>query len=176
MFKKKNPQSKQAGYIRLAYEKGYRAQEDGSVISSVGNKLSLIKHKTSGYRYFSIKIPEGKSKKVDCHRFVAFQKFGEASLQEDVDVRHLDNDKDNNSFDNIVLGNRSENMLDRGKEDCLRRAKIAAKVQRRLSDEQVEECRELHKQGWTGKVLAEKYGVARSTISYIVNNKTYKED
>ena len=44
----------------------------------------------------------------------------------------------------------------------------------KLNEEQVVEIRSLYDRGWTQQVLANKYGVARQTISKIVNHKRFK--
>lgn len=44
----------------------------------------------------------------------------------------------------------------------------------KLNEDQVLEIRDLYRRGWLQKDLAQQYGVARQTISKIVNNKRFK--
>lgn len=44
----------------------------------------------------------------------------------------------------------------------------------KLTEDQVLEIRDLYRKGITQKILAEQYGVARQSISKIVNNKRFK--
>jgi len=44
----------------------------------------------------------------------------------------------------------------------------------KMNEQQVVEIRKLYAQGWTQQSLAVKYGVARQTISKVVNNKRFK--
>ena len=43
----------------------------------------------------------------------------------------------------------------------------------KLTPLQVREIRMLHRQGWTGTALAAKFGVSASTISQLLNERTY---
>lgn len=50
------------------------------------------------------------------HRLVAYIKYGNAALRKGIDTRHLNGDKLDNSWDNIAIGTRSDNMQDMPKE------------------------------------------------------------
>lgn len=44
----------------------------------------------------------------------------------------------------------------------------------KVNEDQVIEMRELYRKGWKQKSLSEKYGIARQTVSKIINNKRFK--
>ena len=80
------------------FEKGYRII-DGIIYNPDGKILKGYVGKR-GYRRFS----PVRTNHVKVHRLVAYQKFGDALFEEGIEVRHLDNNKLNNSEDNIALG------------------------------------------------------------------------
>ena len=93
---------------QIAFNRGYRVTETGTLISSTGKIIQSDKRR---YITASFKI-NGKVHTFYAHRLQAFQKYGMALYDEGIECRHLDNDGLNNSWENIVLGTHSENMLD----------------------------------------------------------------
>lgn len=154
-----------------AHIKGYRVTELGEVISPKGNSLSLSVS-TSGYYRFSVKVQD-KRVTVPVHLLASFQKFGIKAFRRGTVTRHLDSNPLNNSLINISIGTLSDNMMDIPEEVRVDRSRKAAKVRRKLTDDEVTELRALQKQGWTNRQLREKYDISKSTVSYIVNSKTY---
>jgi hypothetical protein len=53
---------------------------------------------------------------VKVHRIVAYIKYGKAALESGIDTRHLNGNRQDNSWDNISIGTRKENMGDVSKE------------------------------------------------------------
>lgn len=106
-----------------AYEIGYRVTEDGFLQSPSGKYIGHI-HK-SGYVKFSI---QNKKKRfsVSAHRLQAYQKYGEKIYQKGLQVRHLNNDKKDNSYSNIALGTNKQNVADRDRETVLKNALYAS--------------------------------------------------
>lgn len=162
-----------------ASERGYYVNEDGDVISPKGTKRKPQPYKNSahrgGYYYrFTISVPGSKKRTtVTYHQLAAYQKFGAVALAEGVVVRHMDGDSENNRPDNIELGDHSDNMMDQCPKVRRARAKHAASHLKKLSDIEVARLRKDRAAGATLKVLCEKYGIAKSTCSYIINKKTY---
>lgn len=155
-----------------ATNKGYYVNKIGEVFSRF-NKLKLYIN-TTGYYTFSLKTKYGK-KSIPVHRLQAYQKYKNQLFKQNIVVRHLDGNPLNNSYENIVIGSLSDNQLDRKKEDRLEHAKLAAKHLRKLTDKQLIEFRYDRKiLGFTYKQLMNKYNLAKATVSYIVNGKTYK--
>lgn len=93
-----------------AYENGYRVI-DGVVYNPDGKVLTGTPD-SHGYIMFA----PTKEDKVFIHRLVAYQKYGNKIFEDDIQVRHLDNNYLNNFNDNIALGDQSRNMMDRPKE------------------------------------------------------------
>lgn len=166
--------TKQEQLIRSATSQGYSILADGRVLSKTGNVVSGYLKLMGGvkYRCFSL-VFEEKSTHLLVHRLQGFQMFGEAIFRSDIVVRHLDGNSLNNAQSNLALGSQSDNSYDRPEVERVRHAKVAARTQRRLSDEQVLQLRTDRAAGMTLKDIMTKYSIAKSTASYIVNRKTY---
>lgn len=167
--------SKRVEAVKWAKNKGYRVEPDGCVIGLRGYKLkTFIYHVgNADYRFFSISGTKDRVSTVRVAHLQAYQKYGETALGEKVVVRHLDGDSLNDAWDNIAIGSHSDNMMDIPERARRRKAKWAASFVRKLTAGQVRELRAFREKGATLVELAEKYGLAKSTVSYIVNRKTY---
>lgn len=156
--------------IIVAHERGYRANAAGDFFSPAGTKLK--KSFNNRYLRFSL-ITGGEKLTFKIHRFIAYYKFGDGLFQDGIQVRHLDGDPLNNSWDNIAIGTASENRMDIPEKERLRLTKNAAKKLRKLTYEQAEELRKDRKNGLKYKDLVKKYNIARGAAQRIVNKETY---
>lgn len=127
-----------------------------------------------GYKIFQTRI-SGKNIYVPIHRIVAYQKYGDKIFDTNLEVRHLDSNKLNNHYDNIVLGTHSENMFDVPKKFRMNRSRKGASKVRRLTYEEANDIRKKHSEGKSYRVLCSEYNISKSLISYIINNKTYSD-
>lgn len=152
------------------YSKGYRVQADGSVVGLRGRKLKLFV--SGGYHAFGVRV--GRFTFAFVHCLAAYQKYGEDYLKERVVARHLNNDRLDNRLCNIAIGTESDNAQD--SIECVRRrARKAARSQRKLSDEQVAQLVRDRASGAKYSELCRKYRISKSTVSYILNQKTYAD-
>jgi len=159
--------------IIAAVDKGYFVNDDGSVIGSRGQSLSPY---INNRGYYSICIRRSNPRStvnIGVHRLAAFQKFGEKIFEPGVQVRHLDGNALNNKIENIEIGTASDNQFDVPQETRLRRGQHAANYKRKFSDEEILEIRKLKDDGMSLNALVRQFGVSKSTMSYIVNRKTY---
>ena len=152
-----------------AYERGYRISSDGRLIRPDGAE---IEGSCSNRKYKNTRLNK-KQGQLFFHKLAGYQKFGDEIFRKGMQVRHLDGNKYNNSLDNIGLGTNRENAMDIPKEERVARSLPAGRVRRKLTEEQVEQLRTDRENGFTYDKLQEKYKLARSTVSYIVNRKTY---
>jgi hypothetical protein len=151
---------------------GYYARNDGSVVSPNGRVLSLCST-PKGYLYFTYRL-NGTTVQIMVHRLIAFQKFGYQMFVRGVQVRHLNNCKTNNRATNIAIGSDSDNKYDKPEQERQKHAIEAAMSSRLFTNEQAEEIRALNADGVPYSELCVMFGCAKSTISYIINGKTYK--
>jgi hypothetical protein len=168
--------SKRNQSIIEVVRRGYIVTSEGTVVSPRGTKLKLSESKSGGYKEFSIR-KAGQKRTVSVHRLIAFLKYGRKSLRKGIQVRHLNGNPADNRLDNIAIGTATQNSLDKPAIVRKRAARIgclaAVKVTRKLTPEEAESLRADRSNGSSYKELMSKYGLAKSTVSYIVNRKTY---
>jgi len=166
--------SRAANLVIEAHERGYRVADDGEVISPMGQTLKQCLDK-EGYWTFNLKPSEGGcATRVYVHRLAAYQKFGGNLFTPKIEVRHLDNNKDNNTPGNLALGTRHDNIMDLPESVRVAVAKNAARRRRKLSQAQAVALREDRRKGASYAKLTAKYGITKGAVSYIVNGKTYR--
>lgn len=117
----------------------------------------------------------GKDVTVPWHRLVAYSKFGDEMFRPGIEVRHLDGNVQNNSFENISIGTKSENSLDKLPSVRLKAARAAAKKRRKLTHSEVISLRKEHAAGTMQKDLAVKYQIGKDAVSRIVRRKVYRD-
>lgn len=108
-----------------AHKRGYRITDDGVILNPQGIILRGTFY--NDYWHFTIKI-SGRSKRVRFHRLQAFQKYGEQIFDPELQVRHLDGNSQNNTYDNIGIGTQSDNMMDMTFEARSAKGKLAGEV------------------------------------------------
>lgn len=98
-----------------AYDKGYRVR-DGVLYGGI---KSRVRKNVQGYLLFSYRW-NSKSFSLLVSRLAAYQKFKSEMFKTGIQVRHLDGNPLNNSYENIVIGTVSENQMDKPKEVRMR--------------------------------------------------------
>ena len=147
--------------LKECKEKGYYVDTDGNVYGSKGCKR-LLRVSTTGYYTFSYKPKDKRSNiSIPVHRLQAFQKFGDRLFDDGIEVRHLNNNPLDNSFDNIGIGTHIENMQDKPKHLI----RFWASHPKHPHEEIIKD----RKNGLKYKQLMEKYGIrSKGTISFII--------
>lgn len=156
--------------IRLAVHKGYRVNRKGVVTSPSGKTRRLYKS-PDGYLSFGVGMPDGKTRKVAVHRLIAYQKYGEAALENGIVTRHLNGDPGDNRWGNIRIGTPQENTMDQPPEQRQQRAQHAANHLRRFSNTQISKLRRERRKGAAYSVLAVRWSLSKSQLSYILSPK-----
>lgn len=163
--------SKYKDNARHALERGYWVDGDGA---AQGPRGPLKCHPTStGFLRFSMHARPRRRVHVLVHQLAALILFGERGLSDDVVILHLDRDKTNNRPNNLVLGTRNEAQLLIPRVERLLYGANAASRQRLLTTEQVTEIRAQRASGATLREICDRFGIAKSTASYVVNKRTY---
>lgn len=153
--------SKQNKNLVYAYEKGYRVTENGDVIGLRGNILKPSKS-PSGYLSVTMKTPENKPTRLFIHKLQGYIKYRELIFNDGIVVSHQDFNKENNKVDNIIMGTRSESMLN---SPNVKKLKSLGKPKH----DHVAIIRD-KENGMTYKKLMEKYNISsKGTLSFIIN-------
>ena len=141
----------------IAYNKGYRISKNGDILGIKGKALkNHIGNR--GYIIFTV----NRKLKVPAHRFQAYIKYKEKIFDDDIVVRHLDGNKLNNSWDNILIGTYSENQLDRTIESRVNGASHPKHDHLEILKDRDD--------GMTYKEIMEKHNISsKGTVSFIIN-------
>ena len=173
MSLEENKNNKMNRAIILAFQKGYTPLKNGNIIGTSGKPLSLNKKDTRGYLVFGVRnYKKRETIKIGFHRFIAYCKYGDKLFEDNIEVRHLDGNKENNNWDNIEIGTHSQNMFDKDEEVRLTQAIKASNNIRKFSDEQMEDIYKDRETGMTYKEIMKKYNISsKGTLSYMINTK-----
>lgn len=117
----------------------------------------LMKQRLSSDGYFQISLAGRKTRKVHSLLLLAFK----CKKNNNLEARHLDGNKENNTLKNLKWGTHIENMHDL----C-----IHGTHKRKLSNKQVHQIR-ININKTTQQILSDLYGVSRTHIGNIQNNK-----
>jgi len=161
--------SKKDKVLLIAYEKGYRVI-NGEVISPSGQILKPYLSYTKGeYKRLEFKVEK---MNVAVHRLAAYQKYGKELFRDGIEVRHKDGNSLNNSDDNILIGTKSENALDKLPKVRKRAAIQASNKIRRFSDDEMKEIKKKYNEVRSYKKVMREFGISsKGTLHYILNNK-----
>lgn len=149
----------------IAHKRGYVVSEDGLMYNPDGKEIG--KSAATGYFACSIRINSIK-KNLKIHRLQAFQKYGVAIFEEGVQVRHLNGNPLDNSWDNIAIGNQSDNMMDIPKNIRIKKAQYATSFIRKYDKEEV---REFHAINKSYKATMEKFNISSKGTLYHILKK-----
>lgn len=151
------------------YENTYQVSNFGRV-KRVGGKILNPGCGSNGYLRVSLS-KNSKVKQYLVHQLVAISFLGNKPFP-DAQVRHLDDKKHNNHLVNIKWGTRSENMKDREKNNICNNG--SRNGQSKLKECCVQEIRRLLAKNIPSNKIAQIFGVHRTTIVDIKNNRTWR--
>lgn len=158
----------------------YRVGDDGSIWSCRrrwrnGEKWKKMRHYVNNRGYCIIGLrKDGKCTDFRVHQLVTLAFIGHCPRGQE--VRHRNGNRQDNRQDNrlsnLSYGTRTENMEDARRHGTLQVGEKHA--QAKLTDQQAHEILRLLKTGIQGKIVAERFGVSRATVSEIKNGRHWK--
>lgn len=152
-------------YEKLLIERGYMVSEDGRAYNKNGDEVGFTA--TNGYKEICVRI-KGIPKTIKLHRLQAFQKFGDKLYEDNIVARHLDGNKLNNSWNNIMIGTQSDNMMDVPEQVRIKRSRYATSFTRKYNKEEV---KAFHKTSKSYKETMRKFNIkSKGTVHYILNS------
>lgn len=89
-----------------------------------------------------------------------------------VQINHLNGVKTDNRIENLAATTPSENICHGHRTGLYPRG--SQRVQSKLTESQVEECKSLRAKGWSYPRLAARYGVSHPTIQALIKGLTWK--
>ena len=123
-----------------------------------------------GYEKIQITL-DGKCKEIFTHRIQAFKKFGRKMYETGIQVRHLNDIKTDNNWENIELGTAKDNYNDRGKKSIEESQKRATEASIKYSKELIEQAKEYYKETNNLKATSEKFNIPESSLHYRIKGK-----
>ncbi len=161
--------------IYVAVSKGYSVNNDGVLVRH-GKPIGSKQRTGDGYLCFSIRFVDDGIKKLTkilVHRLQAYQKYGEDMFADGIVCRHLNNDKNDNSANNIAIGTHGDNAMDNSPAFRTGKAINASSKLRRFNDDEIKSIKKDRQDGLSYKSLSEKYNVGKGTLSYLFNEAKY---
>lgn len=112
--------------------------------------------------------------KIPFHKFQAYTKYKDLLFNQGIQVRHLNGNQLDNSWENISIGTATDNNRDKSPETIMRVALIGASHVRSLTEEKVKKIFDLRKEGHTYTSIMKIIGIkSKSTVSDVLNKKFY---
>ena len=160
----------------VGYEGLYQISNLGRVKSLLFGRERILKTRYNVEGYAVIKLTrKDKGKIYPIHKLLA-QAFIPNPENKPI-VNHKDGNKMNNNLDNLEWVTHSENVKHSYKMGLIKPKRGSENVQSKLSEEEVFYIRKNYKyrdEEFNAHKLAQKFGVATSTIYRVVNNECYK--
>lgn len=153
-----------------AFEMGYRVDKNG-VLRNNNNDIVKCSINSRGYLKTGIRL-NSKVINILVHRLQAYIKYGNKIYDKNIEVRHLNGVKTDNSYDNILIGSHIENMLDIDEKTRIKKAMIASKSRKNAySKDKIYNIKKDRLLGMTYKQLMDKYNISsKGTVNYILNH------
>lgn len=149
------------------------------LVSNYGRVIGLGRNKELKQRlnedgYIEVTMGDLKNRtRVRIHRIVALLFVDNPNNLKE--VNHIDRNRANPRADNLEWVTHQENIKHSHSQGAYREIGRGVKNPKcKLTEKQVYEIRQMFKEGHTKEELASKFGVSKSTIGSIVNNRTWK--
>lgn len=150
------------------FEGYYEVSDLGRVRSVRAGRCLKACIGASGYEQVDLSL-HGKARSVNVHQLVATAFLGPA--KPGMQVCHSDGDRRNNRALNLRYGTPAENNADKARHGTTVRG--AANNKAKLSAEDVIVVRHLAAAGMAHRSIAQRFGVSRPAISYVVRRETW---
>lgn len=146
-------------------------------VRNIKTKKYLKKYIHQGREYISFRIKDGEKKRFNVARLVCIA-FHENPLNKP-EVNHIDGNKSNNNAENLEWVTRKENIIHGVKNGLILPTRGEKSGMAKLKWKDIEFIREHYKpfdKEYSSVKLAKKFNICRSTLGYILSNKTWKEE
>ena len=119
--------SKRNLYVIESFLEGYDINKKGELIRKNGTIKSNFRTNKNGYCSVSLRLKSKYNAQIPVHKLQAYKKYGNEMFANGIVIRHFNGDKTDNSWDNILIGTPSENMLDIPEEIRIKSATTASR-------------------------------------------------
>lgn len=146
-------------------------------IKNIKTQKNIKKYIHQGRFYVKFRIKGGKAKAFNVARLVCIA-FNENPFNKP-EVNHIDGNKLNNKAGNLEWVTREENIRHGVKNNLIPPTRGEKSGKTKLKWEDIKFIREHYKpfdKEYSSVQLAKKFNISRSTLGYILSNKTWKEE
>ena len=164
-YKKKKSDNREEKVLQL----GYRMLKDGTLLNLKNKSIGYGKkndYKKIQVKLFDKKLNKKITKDIFLHRIQAFKKFGYKLYNIGTEVRHMDHDKQNNSYQNIEIGTAKDNYQDNGIEFINSQQRKATLASIKYSKEKIKEAKDYFKKSNNLTKTAKKFNMPVTTLRY----------
>lgn len=158
---------------------GYMVSDHGEVFTRHNNRWGIslampwrpMKPTPGSHGYYTVKMKRADgTQRTECVHILVLRMFKGPAGPNQL-CRHLDGNKKNNHIDNLEWGTQKENLDDQLLHGT--RCRGVDRHSAKVTDDDVREMRRLYSQGVFQRILAARYGLDQSTVSDIVNRRTW---
>ncbi len=167
-------QSKAIANIVEANRRGYWVGDDGEVHAPRG-KIRRCNIDDAGFKRFSL-WQRGDTRTRLCvyvHKLAAYQVYGDQIRNEQLRITFRNRNRLDCRPSNVILRTHSQIQRALPQAERIAFGMNAARRLRKLTDADLGEFRAMRLAGATLRALSDRFGIAVSTASYIVNGLTY---
>jgi antitoxin component HigA of HigAB toxin-antitoxin module len=144
----------------------------GNIYSDISGRMKTRNKGNTEYQIINLMTLEGKKKTFRVHRLVMMA-FHPIQNMDDMEVNHIDGNKQNNALSNLQWCTSSKNQLHAFQIGLQKPRKGEKSNFSKLTQKDVDKIFNLRRRGLTQEQIAEEIGCTRSNISYILSKKTW---
>lgn len=144
----------------------YTIDKSGRVYNIKKSKFVSV-YLRRGYQSVALKNENGWKVKY-IHRLLV-EHYKPYEYRENLFVRHLDDNPQNNSLENLAVGTQKDNH-----NDCIRNGHYSPIDPKKLTQKTVDKIRRLYAEGMSIGEIDKKMRISGSHVRAIVNNKIWK--
>ena len=154
----------------IASKRGYKVTEDGLFLNPKGCEIGTIDKR--GYKQTNIRV-NFELIKLSAHRLQAFQKYGNKIYQQQIEVRHKNGIRSDNTWENILIGSHKDNMMDIPEQIRVQKSKQATSF---VSKHNKLDIIEFYNKVRSYKKTMDKFNISsKGTLNYILKNNQQRE-
>lgn len=151
----------------------YTINENGEIYSDNSGLMKTRNKGKTNYQIINFQMNDKRKQTFMVHRLVLMA-FDPLDNQEELEVNHIDGNKENNKLDNLEWCTSSENQIHAFHTGLQKPRRGEESNFSKLKECDIKKIFELRKEGKTQKEISELFNCTRSNISYILNNKTWQ--
>lgn len=157
-------------YVQLPTNRDYLINDNGEVVSLKYGKWRKLKTRIDRLGYIRVGLTnQNKQRSWLVHRLVMLAFVGAS----DAEINHINGDKTDNTLVNLEYSNRSDNIK-HAYYNKLLTARNGERASNKLKEGDVQQIRQMLKQGYTMKWIGNKFKITAAAVWSIKHGKLWK--